>query len=520
MRITISGVLAFLAIGLLPQVGEAQGVPAPILGKVSCTNGFAAGYPCKNVDLLAYLPRQAAGLILKDGNIEGEMSGSWGWTDAASGREFILAGISTGTSFIEITNPEKPVYLGILPIPAGTVPNIWREIKTYQHYALIVGDAAGPHGMQVFDLHNLLNVSNPPTTFTETARYTGAANVHDIVVNEESGYAYLVGTNGSSPSCGGGLHMVDIRNPLAPKFAGCFSEPRTGRAGTGYIHDAQCVNYKGPDTRYSGREICFCYAETAVNIVDVTDKSSPKSLSITVYPNVGYVHQGWASPDHRYIFVDDEFDESRGLTNNATRTIIMNIEDLQRPLLAKEYFSLTSAVDHNQYVKGRYLYQANYTAGLRILDVLDPNNPKEIGYFDCFPNDDSPIYEGAWNVYAYHKNGVISMNCIGQGVYVVRPQTNLLATDDETPQSPQIGTVYPNPFQMHAQLKLTLERTEWVNISVFDVLGRQVSTLHSGVLGSGVHEFPIQAQDWPGGRYLYKIQAGKSAHLGSFVLNK
>ena len=41
----------------------------------------------------------------------------------------------------------------------------------------------------------------------------------------------------------GGLHAVDVSNPLNPTFAGCFAED-------GYTHDAQCVIYNGPDARY------------------------------------------------------------------------------------------------------------------------------------------------------------------------------------------------------------------------------------------------------------------------------
>jgi hypothetical protein len=61
--------------------------------------------------------------------------------------------------------------------------------------------------------------------------------------------------------------MVDIREPLSPKFAGCYSDD-------GYCHDAQCVNYKGPDARYKGHEICFAYNEDSLTLVDVTDKVS------------------------------------------------------------------------------------------------------------------------------------------------------------------------------------------------------------------------------------------------------
>ena len=40
----------------------------------------------------------------------------------------------------------------------GANPNLWRDIKTYKNHAFIVSDGAGPHGVQVFDLTQLLTV--------------------------------------------------------------------------------------------------------------------------------------------------------------------------------------------------------------------------------------------------------------------------------------------------------------------------------------------------------------------------
>ena len=80
----------------------------------------------------------------------------------------------------------------------------------------------------------------------------------------------LIGLSAGGETCGGGLHMIDIRDPKNPVFAGCYAEIGTGRAGTGYTHDAQCVVYGGPDAAYQGREVCFGSNETAIVIADVT----------------------------------------------------------------------------------------------------------------------------------------------------------------------------------------------------------------------------------------------------------
>ena len=77
--------------------------------------------------------------------------------------------------------------------------------------------------------------------------------------------------------------MIDIRNPTSPSFAGCFQDMTTGRQRTGYSHDAQCVIYRGPDSDYTGREICLGSNETALSIADVTEKTDPVAVSMASY---------------------------------------------------------------------------------------------------------------------------------------------------------------------------------------------------------------------------------------------
>ena len=391
-------------------------LPAVAGAEVKCQGGKARGFDCRDADLVAFLPKSAIGA--KRGTLLNDL---WGWTDSASGREFAIVGRTDGTSFVEVTDPANPTYLGDLPLHAGARPNIWRDIKVYKNHAFIVADGAGPHGMQVFDLTQLLGVSTPQT-FRETAHYDQIASAHNIVINEATGFAYPVGNSMGGTTCGGALHMVDIREPAKPKFAGCFADPSLGMQRTGYTHDAQCVVYHGPDTRYHGRELCFTSSEIALGIADVTDKAKPRAVSTAAYPNVAYAHQGWLTDDHRYFFLDDEGDELAG-TAPRTRTVVFDLTDLEDPVVAKEFYGTTAASDHNLYVKGRYMYQSNYVAGLRVVDVSDPVNPVEVGYFDTVPvGDNLPGFSGSWSNYPYFKSGVVAATSMREGLFLVRYQ--------------------------------------------------------------------------------------------------
>ncbi len=389
--------------------------PSVAGGKVDCADGEAEGWDCSEVDLLSFVSLGDLG-----GGKGINMNDVWGWTDPETGREYALAGRTNGTSFVDVTDAENPVYLGDLPMTEGAQAASWRDIKVFSNHAYIVADGSGQHGMQVFDLTQLRNVEDAPATFEATAYYGEIGSAHNIVINEGTGYAYAVGVNSGGETCGGGLHMIDINEPTNPTFKGCFGHEGTGRSGTGYSHDAQCINYAGPDTEHSGKEICFGGNETAVSISDVSDKDNPVALSTAEYPNAGYTHQGWITDDHEFFYVNDELDEISG-EQSRTRTLIFDVRDLDDPILVQEMMGTTAASDHNLYVKGNYMYQSNYSAGLRVMDISDPANPVEVGYFDVNPQGDNEAgFNGTWSNYPYFESGTILVTGIESGLFMLK----------------------------------------------------------------------------------------------------
>ena len=207
---------------------------------------------------------------------------------------------------------------------------------------VFIGSEAFDHGLQVFDLTQLRNMEPSASgvkVLKADTHYGEFGSSHNIVINEDSGFLYSVG----SRTCGSGLHVVNIRDMLRPQFAGCFGDD-------GYVHDAQCVNYRGPDTRYQGREICFCYNENTLTIVDVEDKENMRLLSRVSYSGYYYTHQGWLNEDQSHLLMNDELDELSG-PNPHTRTLIWSVEDLDHPVLVNSFYSEKQSSDHNLYIK-------------------------------------------------------------------------------------------------------------------------------------------------------------------------
>ena len=250
-------------------------------------NGQEYEYECDGYDLMGYVSLDE--MNADSGN------DSWGWTDLSTGKEYALMGLDNGTAIVDISIPTAPLYLG--KIPTATVPSSWRDLKVYNDHVFIVSEAAG-HGMQVFDLKQLRGLDSKQN-FTADYVYSGYGHSHNIAINTDSGYAYTAGAGSSNDPVG--IHALNISNPLAPVLELQLSE-------YGYSHDAQIVNYKGPDSDHYGKEIYMGSNETKVVFVDVTDKNNPELISQFFYDDE-YTHQSWLTEDHRYALLGDELDE-------------------------------------------------------------------------------------------------------------------------------------------------------------------------------------------------------------------
>lgn len=441
-----------------------------------CNNGFAGIFPCNKIDLMANLTFTQIG-----GNNNTEGNDCWGWTDPLTNKEYALMGCTTHTAFVDVTNPSNPIYLGKLNSKNNS-SSIWRDIKVYNNYAFIVSEAFN-HGMQVFDLTKLRNVTTPQN-FTTDAQYNGFGSCHNIAINETTGFAYCIGSNTFS----GGIHCVNIQNPTNPTLAFGYNQQ-------GYCHDAQIVIYNGPDTQYFGKEIFFGANEDRVVVIDVTNKSNPIFISSFFYSNTAYTHQGWLTQNQKYWILGDEVDELDFGFN--TRTVVVDLTDLDNPTFKSDYYGATSAIDHNGYTLNNEFYLANYRAGLRIINTsnLDATGfMNEIASFDTFPTSNSAQYNGAWSVYPYFSSGTIIVSDIDRGLFILKKNAVLNTTTFENKQV----TITPNPSQHFVNISF---ESSIDTIEVFDILGKKVKSFTD----VSNNDFQFSVDDLKSGVYIVKI---------------
>jgi choice-of-anchor B domain-containing protein len=330
-----------------------------------------AGFPSENVSMYSHVTLGDFGASFAED--------SWGYV-SPSGREYAIIGLSTGTGFVEITNPAKPVIVAVM-----AQPNRGRDMKVYQNYVYSSSDSGPTHVYDVSDIDN--GVITHVRSFNK--------GTHNLAVDEVSGFLYL--------AVGGPMDVYDLSDPSDPTFVGSWP---------GQTHDAQVVTYtEGP---YAGRQIAFVFAgwDGWLDIVDVTDKTNMFLVGQTGYPSAVYTHHGWLSADRQYLYISDEVDE-------IARTTIIDVSDLSDPTFISDFTNGLQSTDHNLYVRNGFIFEANYTSGLRIFDASDPVNPVEVGYFDTYPPDNDEGYDGAWNAYPFFPSRTVIVSDRSGGLFVL-----------------------------------------------------------------------------------------------------
>lgn len=320
------------------------------------------------VELLAQ-PSQNVTLFAEENRGDTRYSGSWSYV-APDGSEYALVGARTGLAAYTIDNMSSVNEVGFVPGPASN----WREITVVGSHAYVVTEGSGTgSGMQVIDLSNLPNGISLVTTYTATM--TRGHMIQSDFYNPNSPYVYVAGASGQS-----GVQIIDVSNPANPVLVGYY--------GPYYIHD---LHVRG-DRIYAS-----AIYESAIDILDISNKTAPTLVTQISYSG-GFTHSASTSADNTHLLVADEVD---GL---PMRT--WNIADENNIYQVSSWTANSQSLVHNPYVRGDFAFISHNTEGLRILDIVKPDLPVEVGYFDTFSGA-SGGFSGLWSACPYFPSGKI-----------------------------------------------------------------------------------------------------------------
>lgn len=304
----------------------------------------------------------------------------WGYTDGAT--YLAIIGATTGTSFVDVTDPAQPVEVGFIGGPSSS----WRDIKTYGTYAYITTEGSGAgSGLQVVDL------SDPKSPVLSRTYASTLTTAHNLYIDEDRGHAYIVGT-------GNGTRILDVATDPANPVEIASWTPR-------YVHDA----YVKDGTAYFSE-----INDGLQEILDATDVTNLEVLATWQTPDRA-THNCWANDAQTLLAVTDEVSAGGNIT-------VWDITTKTAPApLVSAYAPRDTTSVHNVYFEDEddhRIAASHYAIGMRYLDLYRPSYPVELGAYDTYPSGDQG-FNGAWGIYAYDPRGYLYVSDISNGLFVL-----------------------------------------------------------------------------------------------------
>jgi len=303
------------------------------------------------------------------------------------GREIAVMGLQNSTVFIDVTDSYNPFEIERI---SGS-NSVWRDLKYWDRHIYIGTEA--DDGIKVVSVNNL---DSPQLVNT----ITDIDNSHNIHIDEQ-GYLYIVGADNHD------IWIYDLDSPASPILIGTWDLEGNQSSISGYCHDIEV---------YNDKIYCASIYEGYFHIIDVSDKTNPYTL-------VSYNTGGGEVSTHDCAIT---FDEQYLITGDETLTghvKIWDISDYNNINLVSEYYTpeWETHTAHNLYIQESnpdMLIISYYADGTRFVDISNPEDPIEVGYYDT--TEIEGLYVGNWGTYVDLPSGNIISSDIESGLYIMK----------------------------------------------------------------------------------------------------
>ncbi|MGW5878727.1 LVIVD repeat-containing protein [Nocardiopsis terrae] len=367
-------------------------------------------------------------------------------SDLAFTGDYAIGGNYNGFVVYDISEPEAPRVVSEVLCPGGQGDvSVSGDLLYFSVDYPRAGDECGApststtdpdgfEGVRVFDISDKANPQYVAAVRTDCGSHTntlvpGKDGEHD--------YVYVSSYSPSSrfPNCRPPHDKISvIEIPVDnPAEAALVSDPvlfpEGGNRSTSGCHDI---------TAYPEKDIAAGACMGDGIMMDISDPAHPVVTDVVRDENFAFWHSATFTNDaDTVIFTDElgggggaictgEYGPERGA--NALYSVDGSKDD---PGLAFEsYYKIPrpqseteNCVAHNGSlipVPGRnYFVQSWYQGGVSVIDFNDPEDPREIGYFDRAPiNEDRLVLGGSWSAYYY--NGHVYSSDISRGLDVLK----------------------------------------------------------------------------------------------------
>ena len=136
------------------------------------------------------------------------------WAFEYNGREYAIVGCGNGTAYIDITDPKNPVFIDF--VPSNIKDAIWREYKTYKHYAYHVSDDGGPNTFDIVDFSYLPDSVH--VVYSGSKEYFRTGHTIFMATKCTSGYTITVPCRYSAWKIRSTLNFYDFCPVIIPEM--------------------------------------------------------------------------------------------------------------------------------------------------------------------------------------------------------------------------------------------------------------------------------------------------------------
>ncbi len=392
------------------------------------------------------------------------------WTESIAVKGNLAFTGSNGFRVFDISDKSNPVQIGYHDTP-GALVAVSGNLVVYT-----------PNSMGSQNPVNIMDVSDPYNP-VRRGFYTAPVMTNDIALKDH--YAFI--------ACWwNGFRVIDFSNPDNPTLAAhhfswyngaepgvewCYVEALDVQDN--YLYLVDWKPFEDQDTK-------------GLYIFDISDPLNPflvkrfadinsKANDVAVQGNYAYLADGLGGME------------------------VIDVSNVNEPFIAGYLYTPdgSTAID----VDGNYAYLANYiNGGIQVADISFPPNPVNAGF--------------------YHPSGVFALGVTIAGSYVYvsdgiggfQIYDNLIITGIIQAESTENSNlkIFPNPAVSQVNVAFETHETAYCEVTVLDVAGRVIATIHQGMLSAGNQQFIWDGRQ-PHGVYLIKVSVANEVTLSKLI---
>jgi uncharacterized protein (TIGR03437 family) len=243
-------------------------------------------------------------------------------------------------------------------------------------------------GVHIVDVRN---PANPVLLSQITPDKNGFPNVHELFIAD--GVLYEADSRTTI------VKVFDVRDPRNPVFVRDIQT-----TDTRFIHAIACVNGRLFTSGWSGK----------TDIYDIRNVLTAAPPLLGSFDSGTNSHASWPSNDGKLLA------SARETADGDVRLFDISnpASPVQLSSITAQSLGLSAFSVHNPYIIGNLLYVSWYQAGLVIIDITDPRQPKLVSAYDTYPGAING-FDGCWGVYPFLGFDRVLLSDLDGGLFIV-----------------------------------------------------------------------------------------------------